>query len=237
MTAPQPTSDERPGPGAGARAYLGRPAVALLLIGAFLALGTALVVGPSSESREARALAERGETTAATVKDSRTVVHSTGGGRSRSVEEDVTFDTRDGDTVHVMLKDCDRRTPDPVGSQIDVIYDPDQPTGHTATRFAHPVCATYVKSSLPFTIAGAIAILAAFTWWGFRWGRIGWTWWGLGVTLLLFGALVTASAFTDNCHCRPMAWLGAPMALLGLASLAGRATRGRHSPRARGSSA
>jgi hypothetical protein len=189
--------------------------------------GLALVVGPSSESAETKLLAERGETVTATVDRSRIVEHRLGGRnagvQTRSIEEDIHFTSSSGTTVQVTLKDCAERVLDPPGSQIEVVYDPEQPTKHTATRFVDPACGPqYETDATPFTIAGASALVLAFLWWGSGWRRAHWKWWGAAIGLVLLGVLLVGSAFTENCDCRSMAWVGVPMTLLGVSVLGGR---------------
>jgi hypothetical protein len=201
---------------------LNRPIYANLLVVALLAGGMALAIGPSREASEAKRLAERGETTFATVERS----SATRTGENRSIEEDVTFESVHGDTVHVRLKDCDSRTLDPPGSKVEVRYDPDHPTEHSATRFLHPACTgQFVKTSIGFTIAAATLLLLAHLFWGFRWARARWKWWGGALTLALLGGITTAAAFSKACDCLEMAWVAAPMTLLGLVALVGHAHR------------
>lgn len=74
-------------------------------------------------------------------------------------------------------------------------------------------------------IAGVCAVLATW-WWIVRWSRAGWKWWGLALTLLLLGAILSGASFDkESCDCLGMVWLGAPFAVVGLVALGGRLTR------------
>jgi hypothetical protein len=77
-------------------------------------------------------------------------------------------------------------------------------------------------------IAAGCALLAT-VWWIARWRRVGWNRWGIALTLLILGAIVTGASFDkESCDCAGMISIGAPFAVIGLVALGGRfAVRGR----------
>ena len=226
----EPPSTQTPrGLRAALRSYFGIPLIAYLMIGALLAGGLALTIGPASESGENKALQERGVTTRATVVSSRleTTRINTGPGRAdadlRRVKEEVRFLDELGIPVRAVAEDCAERPLDPPGTKVEIIYDPEHPELHSATRFTDPVCDLYVSNSTPFTIAGVVLLGLAFLWWAARWRAARWRSWGFGIAFFLLGALFFAASFDEEaCGCRPMVWFGALLASLGLVALLGR---------------
>jgi hypothetical protein len=199
-------------------------------IAALLVLGLALTVGPSSEAGEKEILDERGEIATATVQRSFIVETKLGPGvGGKHVEEDVSFETYVGFPVAARLKDCDDRKPDPPGTEVEVVYDPEAPEEHV--RFVDAACPeTEISNALPFTIAGAMVLAIGYLWWAIRWQRQGWKWLGAAISILILGGFVTAAAFSENCDCRAMAWTSAPLAMLGATAIIGKMVQRRSAP-------
>jgi hypothetical protein len=84
---------------------------------------------------------------------------------------------------------------------------------------------TGTPSTVLSVVAAVCAALATW-WWITRWRRAGWKWWGVALTLLVLGAILTGASFDkESCDCLGMVWLGAPFALIGLVALGGRLVR------------
>jgi hypothetical protein len=86
------------------------------------------------------------------------------------------------------------------------------------------------ETGTPATVLRAIAAMCALLatwWWIARWSRVGWTRWGIALTLLIVGAILTGASFDkESCDCAGMISLGGPFAVIGLVALGGRfATR------------
>lgn len=81
------------------------------------------------------------------------------------------------------------------------------------------------SSTILSIIAAGCAALATW-WWIVRWRRSGWRSWGVALTLLILGAILTGASFdTESCDCGGMIWVGATFALIGLIALGGRLFR------------
>jgi hypothetical protein len=75
------------------------------------------------------------------------------------------------------------------------------------------------------TVAAVCAVLATW-WWVARWSRVRWKWWGLALTMLLLGGILTAASFDkESCDCSGIISLGAPVGVVGLSALGGRLFR------------
>lgn len=76
------------------------------------------------------------------------------------------------------------------------------------------------------SIVAAVCAVLGTSWWIVRWSRAQWKWWGVALTLLIVGAIVTAASFDkESCDCVGAISLGAPFGLTGLAALIGRIAR------------
>jgi len=81
-------------------------------------------------------------------------------------------------------------------------------------------------TSVVLSIIASVCAVVATWWWITRWSRAGWKWWGVALTFLLLGAILTGASFDkEGCDCVGMISIGAPFALIGLVVLGGRVIR------------
>jgi hypothetical protein len=83
------------------------------------------------------------------------------------------------------------------------------------------------KSAVVLRVIASVCALLATWWWIARWSRVRWNRWGVALTLLVLGTILTgASLDKASCDCPGMISLGAPFVVIGLVALGGRiATR------------
>lgn len=184
----------------------------MMIIGiALLVGGMAVSVGAPADARAARALAERGIETTATVTDV-TVRRGAAGGHY--AQADVEF--RDGSGSLQQALDiiyCGESDAVAVGDEVEITYDPQEVA---APQFAE--CEHSQEITIPLIIgivvlaAGTVCVLWA--WKAMRWRR---RWWGIAI--LIVGAVFVGASFDANCSCREFVYTGAALVVIGTVPL------------------
>lgn len=182
----------------------------LLIAGiAFLVGGMAISIGAPADARDARALAERGVATAATITD-REIREGVGRGSSTYAVVDVEFVDEFGVVSQADgIIYCGEPEDVGVGDEVEVTYDPEELV---------PAQFTECEQSQEITIPLIIGVAALLTgtimvlrfWWTRGWKRR----WLLGVPLVILGLLFVGTSFDPGYQ--ELIYTGSALVLIGI---------------------
>lgn len=182
----------------------------LLIAGiAFLVGGMAISIGAPADAREARALAERGVTTVATITDGE-LREGIGRGSSRYAVLDVEYVDEFGVVSQADgIIYCGEPEDVAVGDELEVTYDPED---LVPAQFSQ--CEHSQEITIPLVIGIAAlltgTILVLRDWWTRGWKRR----WLVGVPLVILGLLFIGTSFDPGYQ--ELIYTGSALVLIGI---------------------